>query len=616
MRILPFLLLLFALSLQSSAESADYPPGSTEAIFPPAQPWKGKSMSLVVGRSHRWITPAEASHFRTTPGYEETGRWLRRLAAAAPEIQITSIGRSHEGRDIWMVVASKEGGRSPRELRATGKPLLLVQAGIHSGEIDGKDAGMMLLRDLTVAGRQSRLLEKVNLLFVPILNVDGHERSSPYNRINQRGPENMGWRTNARNLNLNRDYTKLDTPEIRAMIEVINSWKPDLYLDIHVTDGVDYQYDITWGGQPGPGYSPAAARWIVERFTPEAVRSLREQDHIPGPLIFATNNEDFAGGIAHIFSNPRFSNAYGDARHLPTILVENHSLKPYRQRVLGTYVLLASAMKILGAEEASLRTAAAADRALRPSPVPIAWAASDEVSKIRLEAIESRRVPSPITGTTVVQWTGRPVSVEVPAVDFKPVVLVPRAAAYWIPAAWNDVIERVALHGINVERILEKRSVEVEMYRLMEPKLEPDPVEGRPRVRATTAAERRTETYAPGSARISTDQPLGDLAALLLEPASSDSFFQWGFFLEVLQKTEYVEGYILAPMAERMLRENPDLAREFYARVENDATFRDDPEARLEWFYERSPFHDSRWRLYPVARELIPVDVASAAAGH
>src|SRR5690606_31703643 len=161
-------------------------------------------------------------------------------------------------REIKMVIATAEKKFTPQALAQSSKPLLLIQAGIHSGEIDGKDASMMLLRDI-VNGSKKDLLDRVNLLFIPILSVDGHERSSPYNRVNQRGPSNMGWRTNARNLNLNRDYAKLDTEEIRAVIAVINAYKPDLYLDIHVTDGADYQYDITYGYSES--YSPRIAQW-------------------------------------------------------------------------------------------------------------------------------------------------------------------------------------------------------------------------------------------------------------------------------------------------------------------------------------------------------------------
>ncbi len=210
------------------------------SLLPPEMEWAGASQALVADPEDPWLTPAEASDFNTTPSYEETMEWLRRLVAASPKLELVSVGRSWEGRSVWVVVASADGASTPEELQESQKPVLLAQAGIHSGEIDGKDAGLMLLRDLSF-GELSHLLDRVSLLFVPILNVDGHERVSPFSRVNQRGPDEMGWRTNARNLNLNRDYAKLDTPEIRAVVRVLDQWRPDLYLDLHVTDGIEKQ---------------------------------------------------------------------------------------------------------------------------------------------------------------------------------------------------------------------------------------------------------------------------------------------------------------------------------------------------------------------------------------
>src|SRR5688500_8124035 len=251
--------------------------------LPPPPPWEGATRALVRPDSDPWVTPAERSRFATTPTYDETMAWLRRLEAAAPELRLVSIGRTGEGRELWMVVASAEGARTPEALRRNGRPTLLAQAGIHAGEIDGKDAGLMLLRDLTV-GRRLDLLARATLLVVPILNAGGHEGRTMRSRINQRGPDSAGWRTNATNLTLHRDYTKLDTPEIRAMVSVIEAWEPDLYFDLHVTDGGDYQYDITFGGAGRGHWSPAIGEWMESVLRPTLDGALREAGHVPGPL--------------------------------------------------------------------------------------------------------------------------------------------------------------------------------------------------------------------------------------------------------------------------------------------------------------------------------------------
>jgi len=186
-----------------------------------------------------WETPYEKSGFLETPRYQETIDYLKRLEKASPWIRVTSFGTSGEGRDLVLVIASKEKAFDAAAARGSGKAIVLLQAGIHAGEIDGKDAGMMLLRDLAVTKSRAALLDHAILLFMPMYNVDGHERFGPYNRTNQNGPKEMGWRTTARNLNLNRDYMKADAPETRAWLKLYTTWWPDLLIDAHVTDGAE-----------------------------------------------------------------------------------------------------------------------------------------------------------------------------------------------------------------------------------------------------------------------------------------------------------------------------------------------------------------------------------------
>lgn len=597
-----------------AAKSSQFSEAASQPVLPPLVPWDGKSRTLVVPRNDPWITPSEKSDFRTTPSYEETVSWLRKLVAAAPELKMVSLGKSPEGRDLWMVVASREKRFTPGQLRKGAKPVILAQAGIHSGEIDGKDAGLMLLRDMTLRGTKRDLLERGNFLFVPIFNVDGHERSSKFGRVNQRGPEKMGWRTTSKNLNLNRDYTKADTPEMEAMIGALNQWQPDLYIDIHVTDGADYQYDITFGYNGAGGHSPAIAGWLEKTFAPAVTNDLAAMGHIPGSTNVAgwIDPTDLSKGIRTWVADSRFSNGYGDARHLPTVLVETHSLKPYDQRVLGTYVFLESAIRTTANAVAPLRQAAEADRKANISTIPLAWDVDPEapVETIEYKAIESRTVPSAISGGMRIEFTGKPVTLNIPSKLGNHVIAsATRPKAYWIPPAWNEVIQRLQLHAIQFERIAEPREVKVTMYRLEEAKFhdlktqEPQPFEGRVQIMARPVPERRTEYYPAGSVRVPADQPLGDLAAILLEPASPDSFFQWGFFNQVLQETEYIEGYVLEPMAERMLAADPKLAGEFRERLARDDVFRASPKERLRWFYTRTPFLDERWKLYPVGRE-------------
>ena len=604
------LLLLTGLALTASATADVF--SDPEALLPPTQQWSGKSELLIAANDDPWITPAERTGLRGTPDYDETMAWLHRLVAVAPELEMVSIGKSLQGRDFWMVIASADQAFTAETLSATGKPLLLAHSGIHAGEIDGKDAGLMLLRDMTVAGKRKELLAKTNFLFIPILNVDGHERRSAYGRINQRGPTEMGWRTNARNQNLNRDFTKLDTEGVRALIGVFRSWKPDLYLDLHVTDGADYQYDITFGGNGRSGWSPAIGNWIEDVYRPAISSALSASGHEPGGLVFATNGMDMKDGFLTWSGDPRFSNGYGDAAHLPTILVENHSLKPYKRRVLGTYVLLAETLALLAKEEDSLRQATMADQQRRPASIPLGFKRDENQSpeKEMFKGISSKRYKGKVSGGEVVRWTGKPVNEAIPKVYVsEPEQVVDIPLAYIIPAAWSDVVERITLHGIEIEQLTEPLTTHAEVYHLPDAGIAepsgwtPNPFEGHIRIDPGKPVKQVIETTFPaGSYRINTDQPLGELLVLMLEPQAPDSFLQWGFFLEIFTRTEYAEAYVMEPLAQKMLDNDAGLKQRFEEKLASDDEFAVSPRQRLMWFYEQTPFYDEQYLLYPVAR--------------
>jgi len=592
--------LLSALSL-GTAGSAQ-PAIAPEDILPPAQPWSGASERLIAPMNHPWVTPSERTGLTATPSYVETIAWLKRLDAASPLIRMEAFGRTAQGRELWLVIAAEGGRFDP------AKPTLLAQAGIHAGEIDGKDAGLMLLRDIAFRGKDG-LLDGANLLFVPVFNADGHERTSAYNRPNQRGPTNQGWRTTAQNLNLNRDYLKADSPEMRAMIGLIRRWDPDLYLDLHVTDGHDHQPDVTfdfngWDGRYAR--SAEVGRWLDGVFRPAQMRALKAAGHTPAQYLSLVDARRPEAGAVHDPSGPRFSTGYGDLIGVPTVLLETHSLKPYRRRVLGTYVFVETALRTLANEGAAVQSAKAADRKARPSNIAAAWGPPDQpVGRTQFLPIRAELRRSPASGREELRYTGQPApALSIPLLAATRPTEVARPRAYWVPATKPEVIARLDLHGVKYERITEPREVEVEMIRFASASLGTDVSEGRVRIAAgDSTVERRRERYPVGSVRVPTDQPLGTLAVLLLEPKSHDSLWAWGFFPEVLQRTEYIEAYAVAPLAERMLAADPKLKAEFQAALKADPKFAGDGDVRLAWFYRRSPYYDTRHLLYPIGIE-------------
>ena len=567
------------------------------APLPPALSWSGKSEGLIAKAGDPWITPAEASGFKTTPRYADVRAWLERLDAASPLITLQSFGRTGEGRDMLFVRATKGGAK---------KPVVLVQAGIHSGEIDGKDAGLMLLRDIALRGKDD-LLDHVDLVFVPIYNIDGHEQMSAYNFVHIRGPDQKGRDANARNIDLNRDYAKADAPETRAMITLLRKLDPILYVDCHVSEGFDMQYDVTftYAGWGKYARHRATADWLQGRFGPTVATALKKAGHIPSIYPSPIDTREPSKGIRFSPEGPRYSTGYGDFIGVPTVLVENHMLKPYRQRVLGTYVLLEAALKIAARDANQITVAKAKDRASRPAELLTRWQPAEQpIGWIeRFKGVAFDTYLSPASGRMEQRWLGKPVTFRMPIIGQEPTETVRLPKAWWVPVAQTEVIDRLRLHGIKFETIAKPRTLTVDQVRLINPKLS-QPSEGRVPITATFSHQQREQVMPVGSVRVTADQPLGLLAAALLEPESQDSFLAWGLFPEMMAPAPSTDAFILAALGDRMLSTDPAIKDAFDAKLAADPSFAADPDARLAWFYEQAgPGHPYPLR-YPITREI------------
>lgn len=583
--------------LAASGATAQQAALTPTELLPPALPWSGASEALVARADDPWVTPAEQSGFVTTPDYAKTRAWLERLDAASALIALETFGRTAEGRAMILIRASK--GGSP-------KPVVLVQAGIHAGEIDGKDAGLMLLRDIALRGKHD-LLDRVDLVFVPIYNIDGHERASPWNFPALRGPAEKGVVATARGINLNRDYAKADAPETRAMIALLRRLDPVLYIDCHVSDGFDMQYDITftYAGWGRYAYHRATADWLETRFGPRVTTALERAGHLPTLYPSPVDTRNPAAGIRQAPEGPRYSTGYGDFVAVPTVLVENHMLKPYRQRVLGTYVLLEAALRLAGEDADAIAAAKRRDRESRPKTMLTRWRPAETpigyVESFRGVAVKTYR--SPASGRDEQRWTGRPITFRMPIIGQTPVASVTLPKAWWVPPAQAEVIDRLRLHGIAFETIASPRTLTLDRVRVRDATLRP-PQDGRVPVSASFEHVAVRETLPPGSIRVPSDQPLGLLAAALLEAEAPDSFLAWGFFPEVLAAPSTAEDFVEARIADALLERDPKLAATFRARLANDPAFAADSDRRLRWINSHLPGSVRDPASSPILREL------------
>ena len=576
-----------------------------------------------------WRTPSEVSEYRTTPDYAATLKYLDRVVAAAPgQVKIEDFGKTGEGRDLKIVIASKDGVFDPAEIHASGRVILLVQNAIHAGEMDGKDACLALLRDMVITKTKAALLDHAVLVFIPVYNIDGHERRSPYNRINQNGPEVMGWRGNGTNLNLNRDYMKADTPEARAFLKMFHRWLPDFFVDDHVTDGADFQYDVTFTIDDGPDVAPATAKWIHETVTPELERQVDAAGHVASPTyITLMDDTNPAQGLGFNDNPPRFSTGQMILENRPGMLVELHMLKDYRTRVTGNYELLRALLEVMNRDAAKLialnRDADAEAMKLGAHPLsntkfPLKLEWNGETTPFLFRGYKFTRELSAVSGAMWVSYSHEPWNATLPfATGVKVAVATTPPAGYIVPQAWTRVIDVLAAHDVTMQRTTADWIGKVERYHCAGMQWQGPPFEGRhpifagegagPEPGKFGACSLTTETvmYPAGSVVVPLNQRLSKVAVHWLEPEAPDSALRWGFFDPIFEQKEYGEAYVMEKLARSMMEKDPALKAEFEQRVEKDARFAASPEARLEFFYERTPWYlENRVGLYPVGRLL------------
>jgi hypothetical protein len=554
-----------------------------------------------------WLTHAERKEFRETGSYAECVEFYRRLAEASRFARLEEIGRTSEGRPLYVLIASRDRAFTPAAARRTGKPVVLLQNGIHAGENGGKDAAMMLLRDLLVTRRLEKLLDSAIVLSIPVFNADGHEHVSPWNRINENGPREMGFRVTARRLNLNRDYLKADTPEMRAWLRLYTQWLPDLLIDNHVTDGGDVQYDVTVAAHTEQDIAPPVGAWVKNQFLPDLFRRLEALGHVPGFYIEGRA----AGGkaLAVMTASPRYSTGYAAAQNRAALLVETHSLKSFRTRVWSHYDSMRASLERVAETAAALRRASVeADRlqaTVAPgTPVFLEGTPAGEGEPYVLRGMKADQVASPVSGGTVARYTAEKADQQVMLVrTLAPKVAPPAPHGYIVPREWPEIIELLGLHGVEMIPLEKPVEGEFETLKFSDVRFAAAPFEGRFRVLSFAAAPQKVRrTVAAGSVYVPAAQRAGKLAMHLLEPEAPDSAVRWGFFLPAFEQKEYFSEFVFEPFARKMLEQNALLRAEFEEKLKTDAAFASNPRARLLWLYQRSPYAEPDKDVYPVLR--------------
>jgi len=557
-------------------------------------------------------TLSERSGFQRTGRYDEVVALCDAFQQRYPDaVRCETFGTTPEGRPMKLLVVSRSGALSAEAAKAENLPVLLVQGGIHAGEIDGKDAGFLALRQMLDGDAAKGALDKLVLLFVPVFNVDGHENFRAWNRPNQRGPEEMGFRVTAQRYNLNRDYVKADSPEMQAMLKLVDAWDPAVEMDLHVTDGAKFRHDVSITGEP-VNSGDETLRGTGRAVRDGLVSRLKTQGSLP--LAFYPSfvvGDDPASGFADGVAPPRFSNGYFQLRNRVGILVETHSWKDYPTRVRITRNAIVD-LADMAAKDGTQWLAAerAADRRamqLGGEPVALDFKASDKARTIDFLGYAYTRTLSDISGALMTHYDeAKPEVWKIPLRDeIVPALTVdaPRGG-YLVPAAWAALIEpKLQLHGIQYHRLdAPLQRIAVETFRVDRPMFDAAPFEGHQRATLAGSWASATRDLGAGALFVPIAQAEARLAMALLEPQAPDSLAAWGKMNNAFEQKEYMEDYVAEDVARKLLATDPALKAEFEEKLRDDPAFAKDPAARLDFFYRRSRSWDAGYGLYPVLR--------------
>lgn len=560
-------------------------------------------------QNNDWQTYYEKSGFKETPRYAETIEYCKKLADASAMIQYSTFGKSPQDRELPLLIINKNGNFTAEKVRQSDNIVFLIQAGIHSGEIDGKDAGFMLIRDLVIKGINKELLDHVTILFIPIFNVDGHERFSAYNRINQNGPVEMGWRTTAQNYNLNRDYLKADSPEMHGFLKLYHEWLPEFFADCHVTDGADFQYVITYAIETIGVQDKGVIEWTENVYNP-AFKIKMEKDGFPIiDYVQFRNWHDPRSGLEGGVSKPRYSTGYTSLLNRPGLLIETHMLKPFKDRVDGTFSVLKSTLEILNKEYHILKEIIAkADREVqtknfREENFPLTFSATKDSSVVDFLGYEYTVEKSNISAGDWFRYSKEKVTFKLPYFNSYQIDKFARLPeAYIIPVEWTEIISRLQLHGIGIFPLKEEKKLVVDSYKFLNEKWTERPFENHHNLKFEMKEIREERIYPAGSIVIPMDQIRAKVIAHILEPEAPDSYVFWGYFDPVFERKEYVESYVMEEFARYMLSSDDGLREEFDEKKELDPEFAENPKLILDWFYQKSPYWDLKINIYPVGK--------------
>lgn len=546
----------------------------------------------------------ENSKGKETATYQKTIDFYIRLAKDFPEINIQTIGKTDSGYPLHIVTFNPDGDFNFENIRKE-KTIVLINNGIHPGESDGIDATMLLYRDL--ATKNLPHPEKTVLVTIPIYNIGGALNRNSTTRANQNGPLEYGFRGNALNYDLNRDFIKMDTKNAKTFTQIFHLIKPDVFIDNHVSNGADYQYTLTHLFTQHNKLGGKLGNYLYEEFMPKIEKSLLDKDWDITPYVNVFNRPPELG-FNQFMDHPRYSTGYTALWGTLGLMVETHMLKPYKKRVEGTYKLMESMISVTEKEHNNLKSLrkVALDQYLELSQYHFNWQVdTTQTSKLNFKGFEASLVTSEVTGLPRLKYNqDKPFTKETVYYDYYfPADTITVPAAYIVKQGWQNIIDRLKTNNIQYFEIEDDTILTVESYKILDYDTRKAPYEGHyPHFNTQIDQTNAKVAFSPGDFVVPTNQYGIRYLLETLEPQAEDSFFNWNFFDTVLQQKESFSPYVFEDVALEILKKDSILRNSFLTKKELDTDFSTDWYAQLDWIYQHSIYKEESYLRYPVYR--------------
>ncbi|TDU34200.1 zinc carboxypeptidase [Gelidibacter sediminis] len=567
------------------------------------------SVSLVAQNKNadpNLLTVFEKSNGLETGTYEQVIAYYQLLAKSFPQISLDSIGMTDSGKPLHIATYNPDALFDFEKIRAT-KQIMLINNGIHPGEPDGIDATMLLFRDL--AQGKLTIPKHTVLVTIPIYNVGGSLNRNSTSRTNQDGPIAYGFRGNARNYDLNRDFIKLDTKNARTFTQIYHLVQPAIFIDNHVSNGADYQYTLTHLFTQHNKLGGALGNYIHTEMTPSLEQKLATRNWDITPYVNVFNKLPEAG-FSQFNDSPRYSTGYTALFNSLGMMVETHMLKPYKPRVEGTYELIKSMLDIVERDHQKIKMLRENAMATLQTAetYPLAWTIdTTKTSILKFKGYEGKMVPSTITGSNRLFYDRtKPFTREVTYQNyFKPSSEVTIPKAYIIPQGWWNVIEVLKLNQVEMRILSKDTTIAVEQYKIEKFQTRKEAYEGHyQHYNTNVIASQKDITFKKGDYLIATNQKAFRYLLETLEPVAPDSFFNWNFFDTILQQKEGFSPYVWEDMAAELLKNNSALQLKFENKKKSDIGFSNNWYAQLDWLHKQSENYEKEHLQYPVYRVL------------